>query len=339
MSYTKGWVSRREGFMNFRKRIIFVLFVLFVCVSFSILEGQVRGLARINGKVLDEAENPIPDASVLVKSIEVAGKRIEKFEKTTTTNKDGVWKLTGLPSGWVKVEISAPGFIPMSKNVEVSQININPQIILYLKKAEEFVGQSEDSSGIFDEGNALFEQGKYDDAIVSYRDFLEKNPTAYQVRFNIGNCFREKNELEAAQQEFEAVLEQADLEEGPEALKVQAKALAAIGELYVIKDDIEKAREYFTKSLERNPQDEILAYNVGEILFSNQKMDEALEYFTMAATIKPTWSEAFLKLGYVHLNKTEYEKAKENFNKFLELDPDHPQAQSVRGILDYLEKM
>ncbi|MGD9345711.1 MAG: tetratricopeptide repeat protein, partial [Candidatus Aminicenantes bacterium] len=135
------------------------------------------------------------------------------------------------------------------------------------------------------------------------------------------------------------VLEKANMEVGPEALKVQAKALAAIGELYVKSDDIQKAREYFTQSLERNPQDEILAYNVGEILFSNAKMDEALEYFTMAVNIKPDWPDAFLKLGYVYLNKTEYDKAKENFNKFLELDPDHPQAQSVRGILDYLEKM
>ena len=235
--------------------------------------------------------------------------------------------------------MSAPLFIPTSKNVEVSQININPQIILYMKKAEEFIGQDEQSSEMFEEGNALFEQGKYDEAITFFRDFLEKNPTAYQVRFNIGNCYREKNELDAAQQEFEAVLEKANMEEGPEALKVQAKALAAIGELYVKRDDIQKAREYFTQSLERNPQDEILAYNVGEILFSNAKMDEALEYFTMAATIKPNWAEAFLKLGYVHLNKTDYEKAKENFKKFLELDPDHPQAQSVIGILDYLDKM
>jgi tetratricopeptide (TPR) repeat protein len=308
-------------------------------VSFSIFASQVRGLARINGKVLDETENPIPDANILVKSIEIAGKRTEKFEKNTTTDQKGVWKLTGLPSGYVKVEVTAPGFIPTSKNVEVSQINVNPQIVLYMKKAEEFIGQDEDSSEIFEEGNILFEQGKYDEAIASYQGFLEKNPAAYQVRFNIGNCFREKNELEAAQQEFDTVLEKANMEEGPDALKVQAKALAAIGELFVMRDDIDKAREYFTQSLELNPQDEILAYNVGEILFSNAKMDEALEYFTMAATIKPTWSDSFLKLGYVHLNKTEYDKAKENFNKFLELDPDHPQAQSVRGILDYLEKI
>jgi len=42
--------------MTFSKRIYFVLFVMCVLISFSILEGQVRGLARINGKVLDEAE-------------------------------------------------------------------------------------------------------------------------------------------------------------------------------------------------------------------------------------------------------------------------------------------
>jgi tetratricopeptide (TPR) repeat protein len=325
--------------MTQTKRTACVFLSMIIFFGFAYLESQVRGLARINGKIFDDSENPISNATVKVQALEVAGKRTEEFEKIVTSDEDGVWKLAGLPSGFFKIEVSAPGFIPSSKNVEVSQININPQIIFHLKRAEEFIGQGSDSFALFEEGNTLFEQGRYDEAIVSFQEFLEKNPMAYQVRFNIGNCYREKNELENAQQQFEALLEKANAEEGPEAMKIQAKALAAIGELYVIRDDIEKARQYFTQSLERNPQDEILAYNVGEILFSNAKMEEALEYFTMAATIKPGWSDAYLKLGYVYLNKTEYEKAKENFNKFLELDPDHSQAQSVRGILDYLEKM
>jgi len=324
--------------MTHPKQITCVLMILAVFLSFATLEGQVR-VARISGKVLDELDNPIPSASVTVKALESGGKKAHSFEKTVTTDKKGAWKIMGLSSGFFKVEVTAPGFVPLTRNVEVSQINVNPQIILNLKRAEEFAGQDEDSTGIFEEGNALYEQGKYDEAIASYQSFLEKNPMAYQVRFNIGNCYREKNELELAQQEFEAVLEKANAEAGPEALKIQAKALAVIGELYVIKDDIEKARDFFAKSLARSPQDEILAYNVGEIFFSNQKLDEALEYFNLAATIKPNWPDAYLKLGYVYLNKTEYDKTKENFNKFLELDPDHPQAQSVRGILDYLEKI
>lgn len=325
--------------MTQTKRIVYVLISMIIFFGFVSLDGQVRGLARINGKILDESENPIPNATVKVQAVEIAGKRTEEFEKTVTSDDEGEWKLAGLSSGFFKIEVSAPGFIPSSKNVEVSQININPQIIIHLKRAEEFVAQNSDSSALFEEGNALFDQGKYDDAIGSFQEFLEKNPMAYQVRFNIGNCYREKNELENAQQEFEAVLENARTEEGPEALKIQAKALAAIGELYVKRDDIDKAREYFTQSLELNPQDEILAYNVGEILFSNAKMQEALEYFTLAAKIKPGWPDAYLKLGYVYLNLTDYDKAKENFKKFLELGPDHPQAQSAKSILDYLEKM
>lgn len=325
--------------MTHSKGFMCLLIALAVCLGFLTLEGQVRGLARINGKVYDESDNPIPNASVTVKSIESGGKRVQSYEKTVTTDENGVWKMAGLSSGYFTVDVTADGFIPMSKNVEVSQINFNPPIIINLKRAEELVSQDEDSTQLFEEANTLFQEGRYDDAIASYQSFLEKNPQAYQVRFNIGNCYREKRELALAQQEYETVLEKAQEEKGPEALKIQAKALAAIGELYVIRDDIEKARDFFTKSLDRNPQDEILAYNVGEILFSNQKLDEALEYFNLAATIKPGWPDAYLKLGYVYLNKTEYDKAKENFKKFLELDPEHSQAQSVKSILDYLEKM
>lgn len=325
--------------MTHTKRMFYIYIAIFILFCFSYTHGQVRGLARISGKVFDESDNPIINATVTIKSLEIAGKKTEEFKKSVNTDDNGVWKMTGFSSGFFIVEVSAPGFIPTSRNIEVSQISFNPQIILKLKRAEELIIQSGNSAGIFEAGNALFEQGKYDEAIDSYQSILEKNPAAYQVRFNIGNCYRKKNELDLAQQEFETVLEKANAEEGPEVLKTQAKALAAIGELYVMRDDIEKAREYFTQSLENNSQDEILAYNVGEILFSNGKMDEALEYFTLATMIKPNWPDVYLKLGYVYLNKTEYSKAKENFSKFLELDPDHPQAPSVRGIMDYLEKM
>ena len=325
--------------MTHSRRIYFILTAFFILVCLVHLQGQVRGLARISGKVLDDSDNPIPNASVTVTAVEVAGKKTETFERTEQTDDKGMWKMAGLSSGFFKVEVSAPGYIPMSKNIEVSQININPQVILRLKRAEELINQDEESAGLFEEGNLLFEQGQYDEAISNYKSFLEKNPQAYQIRFNIGNCYREKNDHDLAQQEFEAVLEKASTEEGPEALKIQAKALAAIGEIYVLKNDIVQARDYFKQSLERNSQDEILAYNVGVILFSNQKLDEALEYFDMATKIKPNWADAYLKLGYVYLNKTQYDEAKTNFNKFLELAPDHPQAQSVKGILEYLEKM
>ena len=42
------------------------------------------------------------------------------------------------------------------------------------------------------------------------------------------------------------------------------------------------SQEYFKKSLELNPKDEVLAYNVAEIYFNNQKVDDAITYYILA---------------------------------------------------------
>jgi len=82
-----------------------------------------------------------------------------------------------------------------------------------------------------------------------------------------------------------------------------------------------------------------LAYNVGEIYFSTQKIDEAIHYFTISTQIKPDWPLPYLKLGYVYLNKGDYSNAEANFKKFLEMDPNSPEAPTVQNILEYIAKI
>jgi tetratricopeptide (TPR) repeat protein len=107
----------------------------------------------------------------------------------------------------------------------------------------------------------------------------------------------------------------------------------------VRKNDIANAQVYFKQSIDMSPDNETLAYTVGEVFFSNQKLDEAIEYFSKATVIKPDWPPPYHKLGLVYLNKTDYAKAKENFAKFLTLEPEGETAAQVKGILEYLEKM
>ncbi|MFW6136949.1 MAG: tetratricopeptide repeat protein, partial [Candidatus Aminicenantaceae bacterium] len=80
------------------------------------------------------------------------------------------------------------------------------------------------------------------------------------------------------------------------------------------------------------------AYNVGEIFFSNQKIGQAITYFQKAVDINPDYSPAYLRMGYAYLNQNNTDSAKEYFEKFLELDPDSPEAPTVKNILSYLEK-
>ena len=104
-------------------------------------------------------------------------------------------------------------------------------------------------------------------------------------------------------------------------------------------EDFNKAQEYFAQALDISPEDEVAAYNVGEVLFSHQKVDEAIKYFELSIQIKKEWSKPYLKLGYVYLNKGDFDKSLEYFNKFIEMDPENPEAPNVRNIIATIEKM
>ena len=160
--------------------------------------------------------------------------------------------------------------------------------------------EDEASLEFLNKGNDLFDEEKYDEAILAYQEFLTQNPSAYQVGFNIADCYREKGEYTAAIAEFEKILELTP-QDDPSGQEFAAKALAGIGECWLLQEDFEKAQEYFEKSMDTHSENELIAYNVGEIYFSNQKLDEALEFFTKASELKPDWSDPLYKIGLVYL--------------------------------------
>lgn len=314
-----------------------LLSFLFIFSVFSILSfAQAgRGTARIGGVVVDESGNPVRSAKIV---IYFQGK--EDISRQAKSDKKGRWSIIGLGSGDWRVTASAEGYIPAQTDVNVSQIDVNPTITLSLKKiktSESSIIEDESTLALLDQASRLFDEGKYTEAIALCREFLEKNPQAYQARLNIGDCYKEMGELDKAMAEYTLVLEKSE-EDKLTGKKMTAKALSSIGDIHLKKGDLEKAQDYFKQSIEISPEDEILTYNVGEIYFSNQKIDEAIYYFELSTRIRPDWSDPYLKLGYVYLNKGDKEKAVENFQRFLKLEPDSERSQTVRGILETLKK-
>ena len=68
-------------------------------------------------------------------------------------------------------------------------------------------------------------------------------------------------------------------------------------------------------------------------------MEEAINYFELASKINPLWADPFLRLGYVHLNQTNYEEALKSFRNFLDLAPDSNQAPTIQNLITTLEKI
>jgi len=319
---------------SFFKLTLFIVTVL--CFTSFILAQAGRGNARISGVVKDEQRNSIKSAKIVIEFLEDA-----QVMRQITVNKKGEWAIMGLGTGTWRVTASAEGYISVYKDVYIHQLEINPKITLILKKttrSDQAMIEDESSLGFLEKTNQLFTEKKYDEAIALLKQFLEINPNVYQAFISIGDCYREKGELEQALEEYNKALEQAKKDESM-GMEMTAKALARIGECYMRKEDFETAQDYFKLSIESYPENEILAYNVGEIYFSNRRIDEAIYYFELSTQIKSDWGLPYLKLGYAYLNKGDYEKAKLNLNKFLELDPESPEAPAVENMIDYLEKI
>jgi Tfp pilus assembly protein PilF len=315
------------------ERILAIMVILGLTAAAALAQAG-RGMGRLGGVVLDPDGNPLPGAKVTL-----AFKDNKNLIFDQTSGKKGEWSFIGLGTGdWI-LAVTAPGFLPYDNLINVSQLSVNPKVQVQMKKPEKGSGviSDEQSVELLEQGNQFFKEDRYDDAIAAYNQFFAANPGLYQIQVSIADCYREKGEFDKAVELYNEVLK---LAEGDATLgrEMKAKSLAGIGNVLLKQNKLTEAQDFLRKSIESSPDDEVLAYNVGEIYFSNQNLDEALRYFELAAGIKPGWPDPFLKLGYVYLNKVDNAKAIENFEKFLELEPEGERAALVRNILSVIRK-
>jgi tetratricopeptide (TPR) repeat protein len=293
-----------------------------------------RGTARLGGSVLDPAGKPVVGAKITAVFTQSGGSTFE-----TTTDKKGDFAFMGIGTGNWDVTANAKGYLPVTIRVYTSQINKNPKFTIKLEKRAEGTGAIQDESAFqtLEEGNAFFKDGKYDTALLMYEEFLAKNPGAYQVLLNMGDCYREKGEYDKAIEFYNKLIEQA----GPDVTMgktMAAKGLAAIGLCYLKENKLTESQDYFKKSIEMAPQDENLPYNVAEIYFSNGSIDDAIRYFEMAIQIKPDWPDPYFRVAYAHLNKGDNAKAVENLEKFIKLEPETERTAQAKAILEAIKK-
>ncbi|MBN1224752.1 MAG: tetratricopeptide repeat protein [Candidatus Aminicenantes bacterium] len=326
-----------------KSKNIYVIILVFLLIWGAALDAsaqQGRGKGRIKGTVVDEAGNPLAGVKIVAQHLKFntlfEGKSDEK----------GKWAIAGLGTGAFRITASMEGFESTYQETNVSQFSRNnPSIEFALVKTQAAPSgipalEDESALAVFEEGNQLFQQGLYAEAAAKFGEFLERNPTIYQVNLNIGNCYRQLKEYDKALETYQIILDKVMEEKGSyEGDDSAARAMAGIGETYMLQGNLEKASEFMKKAIDLFPSDETLAFNVGEIFFNEGKADDAIEYYKLSAKIKENWAPPYRQLGYAYLNKGEYQLAIDSFKKFLELAPDDPQAPSIEGLIPKLEEM
>ena len=295
------------------------------------------GRARISGTVVDEGGSAL--AGVQIRVLSLQGNAVLDGR----TDGRGFFAVAGLGTGTWRITASLSGYQDDSREMEVRQLRTNPSITLTLKKAVTPVVAVTDreAAGLLEQGNRLVSEEKFAPARAAFERFLEKFPDAYPVRLHVGICRLKEGAPEGAAREFQRLLDTIDRTFGSrlQAADLATKALAGLGEAAVKMNDRSGQERYFTQALALSPGNEILAYNVAEIMFANQQTDDAIRYYTQAIAIRREWSKPVFKLGMAWLNKGDYAKSLQYLRQFVAMDPGSPETTQAKSVIETIEKI
>lgn len=98
------------------------------------------------------------------------------------------------------------------------------------------------------QGNRLFHEGKFDEALEYYRKAQVEKPEAPELRFNAGDAYFKKNAFQDALQEFGHALKSRD----PSLLSL---AYYNLGNVHVRQQNLQQAVEAYKRSLSITPDD------------------------------------------------------------------------------------
>lgn len=292
----------------------------------------------VKGKVVDAKNQPVDGAKVTILSKDAN----RKFE--VKTNKRGEYTQIGLSPGMYELTAEKDGLsqtFPIRVGLDMHEVNFA------LKPGGEGVGISAEERKkaearmaairtAFDEGVALNNAGKFDEAIAKFNEVVAQAPKCVECYTNIGSINLRKKDFEAAEAAFKKAIEV-----NPNS----ADAYNGLATAYNSQKKFDLAAEAGTKAQQLSSAatpggggSASGAFNQGVILWNAGKIPEAKKNFEEAVRLDPKLADAHYWLGMALVNEGKLPDAAPHFEDYLKLAPTGQYAETAKGILTTIKK-
>jgi tetratricopeptide (TPR) repeat protein len=289
-----------------------------------------RGQGRLAGKVTGEDKKPIE--GVVVKLAMPA----EKGAVETKTNAKGEWAVGGLGRGEWQVDFIKPGYETRNISASVAEMTRMPTIEIVLKKAED---PNEIIASEIKRAGDLLTQKQYADARVIYEALLVKYPTAYRLEQLIARTYYLEGRPDKAIERLKTVVAR-----DPDAQEVRL----LLGSLLLEQGKADEGRQVLNAVDDAKITEPAIYVNFGIAMLNKNQAAEAITYFEKAIAKFPAAPDAYYYRGITTLQLAsapgeEAQKAdrlqrvKADLNKFLQLAPAAPEAETAKKILEQLK--
>jgi tetratricopeptide (TPR) repeat protein len=296
-------------------------------VSLVLTAQQYRGTGRLKGLITDEQGASVADVTVKLFHTKLgAGFEVKTDDK-------GEWKAYFIRVGQWNIDMEKEGYEVYKSSANVPSNGQLIEVNIVMKKKETGqAGESGFSKEIMkklEEGNALFKNGQFDQALPVYQAILTENPDAYLINFSIANCYFGKKDYQQAISFYQKVLDKDSS---------HTQSLLSIGNSYNNMNQEEKAMEFYKKIDHNLITDPIVLYNIGIFYFNSADNNQAITYFKKAVDIKPDFLDALYQLGLTYMGNAMNKEAAQTFENYLAKDPASERSQQIKEIMQALKE-
>jgi len=303
-----------------------VVVALVVAVSLTASAGP---QARVSGRVVDSAGEPIAGATVTITSAE-----LPSYEKVVVTDDHGEFRLLLLDATKVYVfAATAEGFLTYNEEVKVPVGTTDNEFTFTLTTGQERATAREqellEQPGYKEYGEAkeLLEQGqtaaarsKLEAALVARPDLIVASEALATIDYDSGD-------FALALESSERCLERDD--ESLTCLAIAANAASNLG------NDDAHAR-YMARYEELNPDDPATIFNHAVVFLNKMDDENARPLLEQCLAADPGFAKCLFEYGMLLLRAGDLEGAKAQLEKYLEVAPDGPDAAAARETVKYL---
>lgn len=217
-----------------------------------------------------------------------------------------------------------------------------------LKERTDAIKKNKALNDEFNAGKAAMDAKDYPTAEQHFSKAGEMDPSQIAIWDSLGDTYSADAKAKQAVADRNAAYEKAaDAYKRALAIKPDDAGLYnQLGNIYGAENKIPEATEALTKAAQLDPQMAAKAYyNLGANLVNTGKSDEAATFFQKAIAADPNYADAHYQLGICLMAKAQVDAAgkitppegtTDQFQKYLELKPDGPFAQSSKDMLTQL---
>jgi tetratricopeptide (TPR) repeat protein len=289
--------------------------------------------------VVDAKNQPVEGAVVTIAQSDAA--RNSKFE--VKTNKKGEYLQIGISPGDYKITATTKDGLTQTISahigLDVKEVNFSLRPgggggEMSKEEAAKNAAKVAAIQGKFKEGATLTEQGKYDEAIAKFNEVLVDVPKCPECYMNIGSAYTGKKEYDKAEEAYRKVIELAP---------TSPDAYNELANIFNAQKKFKEAQEMSAEAGKRAASvpggaGANALYNQGVIAWNANDFTKAQEAFAAAIVADANHGEAHFMLGRVYLNLGKLAEAAKEFETYVKVAPNGPNAKEAQTNREMLKQ-